>query len=150
MKEYDFEEYYELGERLTVKGVTVEVVKDVCVCNDCYLGGLKGVFCSLHCSVGERKDSESVCFRLVDMAKKEVPMSAEYPEYDPNKEYKLYERFQHNGVVAECRKCSSPLLCRYCVLYPCNGASIKACKCMASSREDKTSVYYKVLTDVRP
>ena len=81
---------------------------------------------------------------------KEVPVSAEYPEYDPNKEYAVYERFQYNGVVAECRKCSSPLLCRDCVLYPCNGVSIKACKCMASSREDGVSVYYKVLTDVRP
>lgn len=147
MKEYDCEDYYELGERLTVKGAIVEVVKDVCACNDCYLRDLMGVFCSSHCSVGERIDSESVCFRLVDMAKKNTP---EYEPFNPDKEYQLYERFQHNGVVAECRKCSSPLLCRDCVLYPCNGASIKACKCMASSREDKTSVYYKVLTDVRP
>lgn len=147
MKEYDCGEYYEIGERLTVKGVTVEVVRDVRVCKECYLGDLMDVFCSLHCSVGERKDGELVCFRLVDIAKKNTP---EYEPFNPDKEYQLYERFQHNGVVAECRKCSSPLLCHYCVLYPCNGASIKACKCMAASREDKTSVYYKVLTDVRP
>lgn len=152
MKEYNPNEYYEIGERLIIKGVTVELVKDDefnGVCESCFINELsnRDIKCSSLCSGIERKDDTSVHFQLVDLAKKNTP---EYEPYDPNKEYAIYERFQHNGVVAECRKCSSPLLCRDCVLYPCNGASIKACKCMVASREDKTSVYYKVLTDVRP
>lgn len=82
------------------------------------------------------------------VVKKEVPMSAEYPEYDPNKDYAVYERFQHNGVVAECRECSSPLLCRDCVLYPCIGPV--AMNCIGLNRKDGLSVYFKRLDDVRP
>lgn len=79
---------------------------------------------------------------------KEVPMSAEYPPYDPNKEYVVYERFQHNGVVAECTPCNRHAICRDCAVR--SSCPDDYNKCMAASREDKTSVYYKVLTDVRP
>ena len=71
-----------------------------------------------------------------------------YPPFNPDKEYQLYERFQHNGVVAECRKCSYPSLCNDCVLYPCNRPSTM--NCMAFRRKDNISVFYKKLEDVRP
>lgn len=145
MKDYDYRDYYELGERLLLNGETVEVVIDECACNGCHLSGLFNVSCSAYCSGIERKDGNSICFQLVDTAN-----TPGYPEYDPNKEYTVYERFQYNGVVAECRECISPLLCRSCVFYPCNGDNAKAGKCMASSRKDNTRVYYKALTDVRP
>lgn len=150
MKEYDCGEYYEQGERLIIKGVTVEVVKDDefnGVCENCFINELsnRDIKCSSLCSGIERKDDTSVHFQLVDLAKKNTP---EYEPFNPDKEYEIYERFQHNGVVAECRECSSSLLCNYCVLYPCNSPSTM--NCMAFRRKDNTSVYYKILEDVRP
>lgn len=151
MKEYNYKEYYELGERLLLNGETVEVVEDgERSCAGCRLEELTDVPCSLHCSRFGRMGDESVMFKLVEEAKKEVPISAEYPEYDPSKEYAVYERFQYNGVVAECTPCKSAVDCRACVLNPCNGASVKTCKCMESTRKDGVSVYYKRLDDVRP
>lgn len=155
MKEYDYKEYYELGERLLLNGETVEIVIDEGEpsCAGCRLEELTDVPCSLYCSRCERTDDESVMFKLVEEAKKEVPMSAEYPEYDPSKEYAVYERFQYNGVVAECRKCESAAGCRECALY-----TDAPCACIASGcrlrtgthRKDGVSVYYKRLDDVRP
>lgn len=150
MKEYDYKEYYELGERLLLNGETLEVVEDdgEHSCAGCRLEELTDVPCSLYCSQSGRMDDESVVFKLV-----EVPISAEYPEYDPSKEYAVYERFQYNGVVAECTPCTpckSAVDCRACVLNPCNGASVKTCKCMEPTRKDGVSVYYKRLDDVRP
>lgn len=145
MKEYDYREYYELGERLSLNGETVEVVIDGCACKDCYLFDMIDVACSAYCTSKERPDGESVYFRLVDLAKENTPG---YPEHDPNKEYEVYERFQHNGVVAECRKSSSPFSCRDCVLHPCGPSA--ECKCLAAWRKDGISVYYKRLDDVRP
>lgn len=104
--------------------------------------------CSSHCASDERPDGLSVCFRLVDMAKENTKENAkEYPPHDPDKEYAMYERFQYNGVVAECRERNSPCQCHDCVLYP------YVCdlnKCMAFSREDGISIYYKILDDARP
>lgn len=150
MKEYDCREYYELGERLLLDGETVEVVRDEGEhpCTGCRIEELFDVDCSDYCSRSERMDVESVMFKLVGEAKKEVPIIAEYPEYDPSKEYAVYERFQYNGVVAECREYSSPIMCRDCVLHPCG--SSEECKCLAASRKDGLSVYYKRLDDVRP
>lgn len=152
MKGYNHGEYYELGERLLLNGETVEVVEDEGEpsCAGCRLKELIDVPCSLYCSWCERMDDKSVMFKLVEEAKKEVPMSAEYPEYDPSKEYAVYEHFQYNGVVAECTPSKSAVDCRACVLNPCNGASVKTCKCMESTRKDGVSVYYKRLNDVRP
>lgn len=149
MKKYNYRKYYKLGERLELNGKVIEVVENSCACrNCCFMNELFNVPCSSHCAGDERPDGLSVCFRLVDMAKENTKENAkEYPPHDPNKEYAIYERFQYNGVVAECRKCNSPRQCRDCVLYPC------VCdfnKCMAFSREDGISVYYKILDDVRP
>lgn len=149
MKKYNYREYYKLGERLELNGKVIEVVEDSCACkNCCFMNELFNVPCSSHCAGDERPDGLSICFRIVDMAKDNAKENAkEYPPHDPNKEYAIYERFQYNGVVAECRECNSPRQCRDCVLYPC------VCdfnKCMAFSREDGTSVYYKRLDDVRP
>lgn len=149
MKKYNYRKCYKLGERLELNGKVIEVVEDSCACkNCCFMNELFNVPCSSHCAGDERPDGLSVCFRLVDMAKENTKENAkEYPPHDPDKEYAIYERFQYNGVVAECRKCNSPRQCRDCVLYPC------VCdfnKCMAFSREDGISVYYKILDDVRP
>lgn len=149
MKKYNYREYYELGERIKLNSKVIEVVEDSCACkNCCFMNELFNVPCSSHCAGDERPDGLSICFRLVDMAKENTKENAkEYPPHDPNKEYAIYERFQYNGVVAECRKCNSPRQCRDCVLCPC------VCdfnKCMAFSREDGISVYYKILDDVRP
>ena len=149
MKKYNYREYYKLGERIKLNSKVIEVVENSCACrNCCFMNELFNVPCSSRCAGDERPDGLSVCFRLVDMAKDNAKDNAkEYPPHDPDKEYAIYERFQYNGVVAECRKCNSPRQCRDCVLYPC------VCdfnKCMAFSREDGTSVYYKRLDDVRP
>ena len=145
MKKYNYREHYKLGERIKLNSKVIEVVEDSCACeNCCFMNELFNVPCSSHCAGDKRPDGLSVCFRLVDMAKENTK---EYPQHDPNKEYAIYERFQYNGVVAECRKCNSPRQRRDCVLYPC------VCdfnKCMAFSREDGISVYYKILDDVRP
>lgn len=149
MKEYNYRKYYKLGERLELNGKVVEVVESSCACmNCCFMNEFFNAPCSSSCASDKRPDGLSVCFRLVDMAKDNAKDNAkEYPPYDPDKEYAIYERFQYNGVVAECRKCNSPRQCRDCVLYPC------VCdfnKCFAFSREDGISVYYKILDDVRP
>lgn len=152
MKEYNYRKYYKLGERLELNGKVIEVVEVVessCACmNCCFMNEFFNVPCSSSCASDERPDGLSVCFRLVDMAKDNAKDNAkEHPPYDPDKEYAIYERFQYNGVVAECRECKLPFSCRDCVLYPC------VCdfnKRMAFSREDGTSVYYKRLGDVRP
>lgn len=148
MKKYDCGENYELGERLELNGEIVEVVRDdeFIACKECRIAEIFRVACSSFCTSHERRDRESIAFKLVAQAKKEVPMGAEYPEYDLNKEYAVYERFQHKGVVAECRKGSSPLLCRDCVLYPCTSYM----NCMSFRRKNNTSVYFKRLDDVRP
>lgn len=152
MKKYNYRKYYKPGERLELNGKVIEVaevVEDSCACkNCCFMNELFNVPCSSHCTGDERPDGLSVCFRLVGMAKENTKENAkEYPPHDPDKEYAIYERFQYNGVVAECRECNSPCQCRDCVLYPC------VCdfnKCMAFSREDGISVYYKILDDARP
>lgn len=150
LREYDHREYYKIGERIKVAGHVVEVATDdkpYGTCNDCFLVSITDTLigCSSFCSGCERKDGTHVHFRLVDLAKENTP---EYELFNPDKEYAIYERFQHNGVVAECRKCSSPLLCNDCVLYPCNRPSTMNCR--AFRRKDNISVYYKKLEDVRP
>lgn len=149
MKKYNYREYYKLGERIKLNSKVIEVVENSCACkNCCLMKELFNVPCSSHCAGDERPDGLSVCFRLVDMAKENTKENAkEYPPHDPNKEYAIYERFQYNGVVAECRKCNSPRQCRDCVLYP---GVCDFNKCMPFSREDGISVYYKILDDVRP
>ena len=149
MKKYNYRKYYKLGERLELNGKAIEVVEDSCACrNCCFMNEFFNVPCSSSCASDERPDGLSVCFRLVDMAKDNAKDNAkEYPPYDPDKEYAIYERFQYNGVVAECRKCNSPRQCRDCVLYP---GVCDFNKCLAFSREDGISVYYKILDDVRP
>lgn len=147
MKEYDCEEYYEIGERLSLNGETLEVVGNEYGCTGCYFLNIQGAFCSDYCAPFDRIDDTSIYFKSVEQAKENTP---EYPQYNPDKEYAVYERFQHNGVVAECTPCKSAVDCRACILNPCNGASVKTCKCMASAREDGVSVYYKRLDDVRP
>lgn len=140
MKKYNYRKYYKLGERLELNGKVIEAVENSCACrNCCFMNELFNVPCSSHCAGDERPDGLSVCFRLVDMAKENTKENAkEYPPHDPNKEYAIYERFQYNGVVAECRDC---------VLFPCPSTFNK---CRGSFREDGTSVYYKRLDDVRP
>jgi hypothetical protein len=152
MKKYNYRKYYKLGERLELNGKVIEVVEVVessCACmNCCFMNEFFNVHCSSSCASGERPDGLSVCFRLVDMAKDNAKDNAkEYPPHDPDKEYAIYERFQYNGVVAECRECKLPFSCRDCVLYPC---ARDFNKCLAFSREDGISVYYKILDDVRP
>lgn len=149
MKKYNHREYYKLGERIKLNRKVIEVVEDSCACkNCCLMNELFNVPCSSHCTGDERPDGLSVCFRLVDMAKENTKENAnEYPPYDPDKEYAIYECFQYNGVVAECRKCNSPRQRRDCVLFPCPSPFNK---CTGSFREDGTSVYYKRLDDVRP
>lgn len=155
MKEYDCGENYELGERLELNGEIVEVVRDdeFIACKECRIAEIFRVKCSSFCMSHERRDGESIAFKLVAQAKKEVPISAEYPEYDPSKEYAVYERFQYNGVVAECRKCESAADCRECALYtdaPCACIASGYRLCMGTHRKDGLSVYYKKLEDVRP
>lgn len=149
MKEYDYREYYEIGERLKAGGHIIEVVEDKYreFCEGCFLSipANYNINCSIHCAGSEREDDTPVHFRMVDMAKENTP---EYAKYDPNKDYAVYERFQYNGVVAECRECSSSLLCRDCVLYPCIGPV--AMNCIGLNRKDGLSVYFKRLDDVRP
>lgn len=153
MKKYNYREYYKLGERIKLNGKVIEVVEDSCACkNCCFMNELFNVPCSSHCAGDERPDGLSICFRLVDMAKENTKENTkenanEYPPHDPNKEYAICERFQYNGVVAECRECKLPFSCRDCVLFPCPSPFNK---CMGSFREDGTSVYYKRLDDVRP
>lgn len=65
-----------------------------------------------------------------------------YPPFNPDREYHLFERFQHNGVVAECREFELSNPCRKCAIYPCaNNYN----NCMAFKRTDKMSVFYKKL-----
>lgn len=145
MKKYNYREYYKLGERVELNSKVIEVVEDSCACkNCCFMDEFFNAHCSSHCASDERPDGLSICFRLVDMAKENTK---EYPPHDPNKEYAIYERFQYNGVVAECRECKLPSSCRDCVLFPCPSPFNK---CMGSFREDGTSIYYKRLDDVRP
>lgn len=145
MKEYNYRKYYKLGERLELNGKVIEVVESSCACmNCCFMNEFFNVPCSSSCASDERPDGLSVCFRLVDMAKDNAK---EYPPHDPDKEYAIYERFQYNGVVAECRECKLPFSCRDCVLFPCPSPFNK---CLAFSRKDGNSVYYKRLDDVRP
>lgn len=148
MKKYNYREYYKLGERIKLNGKVIEAVEDSCACkNCCFMNELFNVPCSLHCTGDGRPGGLSVCFILVDMAKENTKENAEeYPPHDPNKEYAIHERFQYNGVVAECRECKLPFLCRDCVLFPCLSPFNK---CMGSFREDGTSVYYKRLDNVR-
>ena len=155
MKKYNYREYYKLGERIKLNSKVIEVVEDSCACkNCCFMNELFNVPCSLHCAGDERPDGLSVCFRLVDTAKENTKENAkenakEYPPHDPNKEYTIYERFQYNGVVAECRACKLPFSCRRdCVLHPCGPSA--ECRCLAAWRKDGISVYYKRLDDVRP
>lgn len=154
IREYDCGEYYEIGERLIIKGVMVEVTEDSessGVCENCFINELsnRDIKCSSLCSGFERKDDTPVHFQLVDLAKKKKKKNTpDYPGYDPNKEYAVYERFQHNGVVAECRIHRTAADCRKCVLFPCRPST--ECKCLAVVRKDNTSVYYKRLDDVRP
>lgn len=153
MKKYNYRKYYKLGERLELNGKVIEVVENSCACrNCCFKNELFNVPCSSHCAGDERPDGLSVCFKLMDMAKENTKENTkenakEYPPYDPNKEYAIYERFQYNGVVAECRECKLLFLCHDCVLFPCPSVFNK---CMGPFREDGTSVYYKRLDDVRP
>lgn len=69
----------------------------------------------------------------------------DYPPFDPDREYHLFERFQHNGVVAECRKYVSSDPCQDCAIYPC---AVTYHNCKAFKRMDKVSVFYKKLEDV--
>lgn len=143
MKKYNYREYYKSGERIKLNSKVIEAVEDSCACkNCCFMNELFNVPCSLHCKGDERPDGLSVCFRLADIAKENTKENAkenakEYPPHDPNKEYAIYERFQYNGVVAECHDC---------VLFPCPSPFNK---CMGSFREDGTSVYYKRSDNVR-
>lgn len=152
MKKYNYMAYYKLGKRIKLNNKVievVEVVEDSYACkNCCFMNEFFNVPCSSHCAGDERPDGLSVCFRLVDRAKENTKENAkEYPPHDPNKEYAIYERFQYNGVVAECRECMLPFSCHDCVLFPCHSPINK---CMGSFREDGTNVYYKRLDDVRP
>lgn len=133
MKKYNYMAYYKLGKRIKLNSKVievVEVVEDSYACkNCCFMNELFNVPCSSHCASDERPDGLSVCFRLVDRAKENTKENAkentkenakEYPPHDPNKEYAIYERFQYNGVVAECRECMLPFSCHDCVLFPCH------------------------------
>lgn len=66
----------------------------------------------------------------------------ECPTFNPNREYKPFDRFQHNGIVAECRKVGLFIPCRDCAIYPCLDGYTK---CMSFCRYDKTNVYYKIV-----
>ena len=68
-----------------------------------------------------------------------------YPPFNPDREYHLFERFQYNGVVAECREHELFDPCRDCAIYPCADSYNN---CMAFKRTDKVGVFYKKLEDV--
>lgn len=68
-----------------------------------------------------------------------------YPPFNPNREYHLFERFQYNGVVAECRNFELFNPCRDCAIYPCG---VTYLNCMAFKRVDKIDVFYKKLGNV--
>ena len=68
-----------------------------------------------------------------------------YQPFNPNREYHLFERFQYNGVVAECRKFGLFNPCRDCAIYPC---ADNYNNCMAFKRVDKIDVFYKKLGNV--
>lgn len=68
-----------------------------------------------------------------------------YQPFNPNREYHLFERFQHNGVVAECRKFELFNPCQDCAVYPC---ADNYNNCMAFKRVDKIDVFYKKLGNV--
>lgn len=40
-----------------------------------------------------------------------------YPPFNPDREYHLFERFQYNGVVAECRNFELSNMCRPGLCY---------------------------------
>lgn len=69
----------------------------------------------------------------------------EYPPFNPYREYHLFERFQYNGVVAECREYGLFNPCRDCAIYPC---AVTYYNCMAFKRMDKVDVFYKKLKNV--
>lgn len=68
-----------------------------------------------------------------------------YQPFNPNREYHLFERFQYNGVIAECRKFELFNPCRDCAIYPC---AVTYHNCMAFKRADKIDVFYKKLENV--
>ena len=68
-----------------------------------------------------------------------------YPPFNPNREYHLFERFQYNGVVAECRNFELFNMCRDCAIYPCG---VTYLNCLAFKRVDKIDVFYKKLENV--
>lgn len=68
-----------------------------------------------------------------------------YPPFNPNREYHLFERFQYNGVVAECRNFELFNMCRDCAIYPCG---VTYLNCMAFKRVDRIDVFYKKLGNV--
>ena len=68
-----------------------------------------------------------------------------YPPFNPNREYHPFERFQYNGVVAECRNFELFNMCQDCAIYPCG---VTYLNCMAFKRVDKIDVFYKKLENV--
>lgn len=141
MKEYKVGEYF-----TTEDGKTVQCVRSNGLCSGCVF--LTKIGSAPRCKAGDidctdcsREDGQSVIFEELE----ELKHHTEYPPFDSDREYQLFERFQHNGVVAECRKHDSSDPCRDCVIYPC---AVTYHNCMSFKRMDKVDVFYKKLEDV--
>lgn len=138
---------YRVGEVFTTdEGKTVQCVRSNGLCSGCVfltkMGGAPRCKAKdIDCSECSREDGQHVIFEELE----EFKEHADYPPFDPDREYHLFERFQHNGVVAECRKYESSDPCGDCVIHPC---AVTYHNCMAFKRMDKVDVFYKKLEDV--
>lgn len=139
---------YRVGEVFTTdEGKTVQCARSNGLCTGCafyaVIGGKPRCRAmDVYCSGYSREDGQSVIFEELEELKENTPR---YPPFNPDREYHLFERFQHNGVVAEC--CERELFdpCRDCAIYPC---AVTYHNCMAIKRMDMVSVFYKKLEDV--
>lgn len=139
---------YKVGEVFTTEcGKTVQCVRSNGLCSGCvFLTNIDGAprckAMGVDCSDCSREDGQHVIFEELEELKENT---SGYPPFNPNREYHLFERFQYNGVVAECRKFELFNPCRDCAIYPCADSYNN---CMAFKRMDKVGVFYKKLEDV--
>ena len=136
---------YKVGEVFTTdEGKTVQCVRSNGLCTGCAFYAVIGgkprcKAMDAYCSERSREDGQHVIFEELK------ENTSGYPTFSPDREYHLFERFQHNGVVAECRKYELFNPCRDCAIYPCADSYNN---CMAFKRTDKVDVFYKKLKDV--
>lgn len=136
---------YKVGEVFTTdEGKIVQCVRSNGLCSGCVFLTKIGdaprcKAMDIDCSFCSREDNQSVIFEEL---KENTP---KYPPFNPYREYHLFERFQYNGVVAECREYELFNPCRDCAIYPC---AVTYLNCMAFKRVDKIDVFYKKLENV--